>query len=89
MSSNHQYHLPCDSLRSLQLSKTVVPLFIVGYCVLGHLHRQYVNYLGWDLDFTGPHMVLTIKLYSIAWNLYDGECLAKVRGDGDIAKATS
>jgi hypothetical protein len=29
------------------------------------------------LDFTGSQMVLTQKLYSIAWNLYDGELLAK------------
>ncbi|GMH83219.1 hypothetical protein TrST_g5133 [Triparma strigata] len=68
-----------------KVTKTVVPTFIVLYCVLGHLHRQFVNYLGWDLDFTGPHMVLTIKLYSIAWNLYDGECLAK---GGKVSRAT-
>lgn len=68
-----------------KLAKTVVPVFIVVYCVLGHLHRQYVNYLGWDLDFTGPHMVLTIKLYSIAWNLYDGHLIKK---GGKLDKAT-
>jgi len=56
-------------------SKTWVPCFAVLYCVAGHLHRQFINYLGWDLDFTGPQMVLTIKLCSLAYNLYDGECL--------------
>jgi len=56
-------------------SKTFVPCFAVLYCVAGHLHRQFVNYLGWDLDFTGPQMVLTIKLSSLAYNLYDGQLL--------------
>ena len=30
-------------------SKTIVPLFVMTYLTVGHLHRQYVNYLGWDL----------------------------------------
>lgn len=59
------------------LSKSVVPFFIMAYVTLGHLHRQFVNYLGWDLDFTGSHMVLSMKLYSFAYNLYDGERLKK------------
>ncbi len=59
------------------MSKTIVPTFIMAYVTLGHLHRQYVNYLGWDLDFTGSHMVLSMKLYSLAYNLYDGELIAK------------
>lgn len=59
-----------------KLAKTVVPVFLMIYITLGHLHRQYINYLGWDMDFTGPQMVLTIKLYSLAYNLYDGEVLA-------------
>lgn len=41
----------------------VVPAFVMIYMTLGHLHRQYINYLGWDLDFTGAQMVLTQKLY--------------------------
>lgn len=31
--------------------KTVVPLFVMTYLTLGHFHRQFVNYLGWDLGF--------------------------------------
>jgi len=58
-----------------KMVKTAVPVFIMLYCTLGHLHRQFVNYLGWDLDFTGSHMVLTMKLYSLAFNLYDGELI--------------
>jgi hypothetical protein len=57
--------------------KTALPVFAMVYMTLGHLHRQYVNYLGWDLDFTGTQMVLTMKLYMIGYNMYDGELLAK------------
>mmetsp|Transcript_36493 Transcript_36493/g.88082 ORF Transcript_36493/g.88082 Transcript_36493/m.88082 type:complete len:515 (-) Transcript_36493:1059-2603(-) len=57
--------------------KMILPTFAMVYLTLGHLHRQYVNYLGWDLDFTGSQMVLTMKLYMIAYNLFDGEQLAK------------
>ena len=38
----------------------VVPVFVMTYMTLGHLHRQYINYLGWDLDFTGAQMVSEI-----------------------------
>jgi len=57
------------------LSKKVVPVFLMLYCTLGHLHRQYINYLGWDLDFTGSQMVITMKLYALAYNIYDGHLL--------------
>ena len=60
-----------------KVSKIAVPVFVMIYMTLGHLHRQYVNYLGWDLDFTGTQMVLTQKLYMMAYNLYDGEILAQ------------
>ena len=59
----------------------VLPTFAITYCVLGHLHRQYINYLGWDLDFTGTQMVITQTLYMVAWNLYDGERLAQGKED--------
>lgn len=59
------------------LAKKVVPVFLMVYITLGHLHRQYINYLGYDMDFTGPQMVITIKLYALAYNLYDGHLLKK------------
>lgn len=68
-----------------KLSTVVVPAFAMLYLVFGHLHRQYTNYLGYDLDFTGAQMVLTQKVYMLAYNLYDGECLAKGR-DNRAAK---
>jgi len=59
-----------------KMLKTALPVFAMMYITLGHLHRQYVNYLGYDLDFTGPQMVLTQKLYMLAYNIYDGHELA-------------
>jgi len=61
--------------------KIVLPVFAMGYMTLGHLHRQYINYLGWDLDFTGTQMVLTQKIFMIGFNLYDGELLANGKED--------
>ena len=66
----------------------LVPIFVMGYCVLGHLHRTYINYLGWDLDFTGCQMVITQKLHMMAFNLYDAECLAKGKADKAAKKLT-
>ena len=72
-----------------KMCTTVVPVFVMAYCVLGHLHRQYINYLGWDLDFTGAQMVLTQKLYMLAYNLYDGECIAKGKDNRAAKKCAS
>lgn len=58
-----------------------VPAFAMLYLVFGHLHRQYINYLGYDFDFTGAQMVLTQKLYMLAYNLCDGEELAQGKDD--------
>lgn len=64
-----------------EVAKTAVPVFAMIYITAGHLHRQYINYLGWDLDFTGSQMVLTMKLYMLAYNLYDGHVLKKGKDD--------
>jgi hypothetical protein len=56
-------------------AKTAVPTFIMMYCTAGHLHRQFVNYFGCDLDFRRSHMILAMKLYSLAYNVYDGDLI--------------
>mmetsp|Transcript_7988 Transcript_7988/g.22950 ORF Transcript_7988/g.22950 Transcript_7988/m.22950 type:complete len:501 (+) Transcript_7988:100-1602(+) len=66
----------------------VLPVFAMTYMTLGHLHRQYINYLGWDLDFTSAQMVVTQKLYMIAFNLYDGEMIAKGTPDRAAKKCS-
>ncbi|EQC26196.1 hypothetical protein SDRG_15933 [Saprolegnia diclina VS20] len=50
----------------------LVFLFNMTYLSLSHLYRIYVDYLGWSLDFTGPQMLLVIKLTSFAYNVLDG-----------------
>jgi hypothetical protein len=55
------------------------------YMSLSHMYRMHVDYLGWQLDFTGPQMILTIKLSSFAYNLYDGTRVKQLQqptGDG-------
>lgn len=66
----------------------IVPLFVMTYLTVGHLHRQYVNYLGWDLGFHTTHMILAIKLYSISYNLYDGQMLSQNKGDRAAKKCS-
>ncbi len=56
--------------------KHLVPWLIFAWAMLymtaGHLVRQFVNAGGTATDWTGPQMVLTIKLIEFAWNYYDG-----------------
>jgi len=70
-------------------SKVIIPVFVMTYLTLGHMHRQFVNYLGWDLGFHTTHMILTIKLYSLSYNLYDGEMLAKGKADRASQKCSN
>ena len=42
------------------------------YMSAGHLFRIYNDYMGWTLDFSGPQMLLVIKLTSFAYTYYDG-----------------
>ncbi|GLD95209.1 hypothetical protein PINS_up003851 [Pythium insidiosum] len=50
----------------------IVFLFNMTYMTASHIYRLYVDYMGWTLDFTGPQMILVIKLTSFAYNYYDG-----------------
>ena len=50
----------------------IVFVFMMSYMTASHIYRLYVDYMGWTLDFTGPQMLLTIKLTSLAYSLYDG-----------------
>jgi len=59
------------------LPRNIMPLsvfvFIMSYMCIAHLYRMYTDYMGWSLDFTGPQMILCIKLTSFAYNYYDGK----------------
>jgi len=62
-------------------SKWLVPTFAMVYMSAAHLHRQFVNYLGYDMDFTSAQMVLTMKLYMFAYNFYDGGLIKEGKPD--------
>lgn len=47
-------------------------IFVMGYMTAAHGYRMYVSYMSGIFDFTGTQMVLTMKLTSFAFNLYDG-----------------
>ncbi|CAN7998922.1 unnamed protein product [Ixodes hexagonus] len=46
----------------------------MGYLSITHIMRQIYDYGGYHLDVTGPLMVATQKVTSIAFNLHDGLC---------------
>uniref|UniRef100_A0A182XZ34 Lysophospholipid acyltransferase 1 n=1 Tax=Anopheles stephensi TaxID=30069 RepID=A0A182XZ34_ANOST len=47
----------------------VVALFYLS-CI--HLHRQYYDYGSYSLDITGPLMIITQKVTSLAFSIHDG-----------------
>ncbi|EFA78146.1 membrane bound O-acyl transferase family protein [Heterostelium album PN500] len=55
-----------------RVSHIWVFVFAMAYLSISHWYRMYTDYMGWTMDFTSPQMVLTLKLTSFAWNLYDG-----------------
>lgn len=50
----------------------IVFLWAMGYMTGCHVYKMYTSYLTGITDFTGTHMVLTMKLTKFAYNLYDG-----------------
>mmetsp|Transcript_52365 Transcript_52365/g.131548 ORF Transcript_52365/g.131548 Transcript_52365/m.131548 type:complete len:465 (-) Transcript_52365:50-1444(-) len=53
-------------------SHRIVFLFSMTVIVACHIYLMLLRWISWDLDFTGVQMILTIKLSSIGYNLYDG-----------------
>jgi hypothetical protein len=47
-------------------------VWVMSYMTVCHLYQMYVSYMGGHFDFTGTQMVITMKLTSFAYNLYDG-----------------
>lgn len=44
-----------------------------------HIHRMWVDYMGWTMDSTGSQMLLVIKLTSFAFNWYDGQACHRIQ----------
>lgn len=74
------FHVPITTILSYlmlwklprDVSRYAVPFFAMAYCSYAHIQRQFY---GPGLDFSFPQMMLTVKLYTISWNLWDGQCI--------------
>jgi lysophospholipid acyltransferase len=49
----------------------------LGYLSISQLKNYIFAYLAWGMDFTGPQMVLTMKLSSFGYNVHDGRVAKK------------
>uniref|UniRef100_A0A7S3D759 Membrane bound O-acyl transferase n=1 Tax=Palpitomonas bilix TaxID=652834 RepID=A0A7S3D759_9EUKA len=76
----HMYH-PIGTAAITYLALYIFPrkklhyfgmIFPVFYLSFLHIYRQYYDYGGFRMDITSPQMVLTQKMCSIAFDLYDG-----------------
>eukprot|EP00007_Cunea_sp_BSH-02190019_P003717 CAMPEP_0174237496 /NCGR_PEP_ID=MMETSP0417-20130205/8402_1 /TAXON_ID=242541 /ORGANISM="Mayorella sp, Strain BSH-02190019" /LENGTH=509 /DNA_ID=CAMNT_0015316259 /DNA_START=69 /DNA_END=1594 /DNA_ORIENTATION=+ len=68
-------------LNRFGIAHKLVFVFAMTYMSLSHIYRMHVDYLGWSLDFTGPQMVITIKLTTFAFNCFDA-----TRPEADLSK---
>jgi len=47
--------------------------WMMFYIGATHIYRMYSDWLGWEMDFSGPQMMATIKITSCAFNYHDGK----------------
>jgi MBOAT, membrane-bound O-acyltransferase family len=47
-------------------------MFAMGYMSAVHIYRMYTGYLEYRVDFSGPMMVITIKVITFAFDYHDG-----------------
>ncbi|KAL6071178.1 Lysophospholipid acyltransferase [Balamuthia mandrillaris] len=56
----------------LRYAHRLVFVWVMGYMSVSHIYRMWDDYMGWNMDFTAPQLILTIKLTSMGYNYYDG-----------------
>jgi lysophospholipid acyltransferase len=66
------------------IAHKAVFVFALGHLSACHIYRMYEDWSGWSLDFTGPQMILTIKLTTLSVDYYDGN-----RTDDEKARMSS
>ena len=44
----------------------------MAYLSCIHIHRQYYDYGSYSVDITGPLMIITQKVVSLAFSIHDG-----------------
>ncbi|KAJ7667617.1 endoplasmic reticulum protein [Mycena polygramma] len=64
----------------------VVFIFVMGHLTVNHVIRAIYNFSYETLEVTGPQMVLTMKLTTFAWNVYDGRRPAEDLDKWQMAK---
>ncbi|XP_065086524.1 lysophospholipid acyltransferase 6 isoform X1 [Ochlerotatus camptorhynchus] len=55
-----------------QIVQRIVMVVALAYLSCIHLHRQYYDYGSYSLDITGPLMIITQKVTSLAFSIHDG-----------------
>ncbi|XP_062711688.1 lysophospholipid acyltransferase 6-like [Aedes albopictus] len=55
-----------------QIVQRLVMVVALAYLSCIHLHRQYYDYGSYSLDITGPLMIITQKVTSLAFSIHDG-----------------
>lgn len=50
----------------------IVMVVSLAYLSCVHVHRQYTDYGSYTIDITGPLMIITQKVISVAFSLHDG-----------------
>ena len=62
----------------------ILPTFLMAYLAMAHFQHQYhtENVMGVDLYFTCSQMIITQKLYMLAYNLHDGYLLSQNQKGG-------
>ncbi len=56
---------------------SIVFFWMMLYLTCSHIYIMYTSYLSPDMDYTNVQMVVTMKMTSFAYNLYDGTVDAK------------
>ncbi|KAK9767954.1 Lysophospholipid acyltransferase [Basidiobolus ranarum] len=54
------------------LGPKLVFVIAMAHMSYSHIHRQIYDYGGFTMDHSGPQMIMTIKMTSFAWSVYDG-----------------
>ncbi|KAH9496189.1 Lysophospholipid acyltransferase 2 [Bulinus truncatus] len=71
----------CLMFGGKSFSHVLVFVFSMGYLSVCHIYRQVYDYGGYTLDITGPLMIQTQKLTSLAFALHDG----RYKQEGDLS----
>ena len=85
----------CKMMGNNKLTPPIIFVVSMGITSFCHIYRLYIDYGGYTLDVSGPQMVITIKLTSFAWNVFDfgkkqsAKYTHRITNSVDISKVTT